>query len=159
MAREFAKSEIIRQKCSICGSKNKRFTELLYEKEMCGYRLTCCNCNHVDTFFNDEKYSHMGITEKGREVCLQVTTCDYRVCKHYRKYSLKYAARLLDRILSGLGTDCVCDNIDDCKKCEFYDTCPNKQNNDEINKNCNIEKSDSYQLVINGYENNNPKFH
>lgn len=159
MAREFAKSEIIRQKCSICGIKNKRFTELLYDGKMCGYRLTCCKCGHVDTFFNDTIYNHCAITD-GREVCIQVTTCDNRGCKYYKKYSLKYAARLLDRILNGLETDCICDTDINCNDCEFNEFCPNKQNNDnEPNYNCNIENSDRYQLVINGYKNNNPKFH
>jgi hypothetical protein len=156
MAREFAKSEIIRQKCSICGSKNKRFTELLCDGKMCGYRLTCCKCGHVDTFFNDEKFSEIGSISKGREVCIQVTTCNTKKCQYYNRYPLSYAARLIDRILSGLGTDCMYDNGMNCKDCEFKDICPNKQNNDPEN---NIEISDRYQLVINGYRNNNPKFH
>lgn len=156
MAREFAKSEIIRQKCSICGSKNKRFTELLYDGKMCGYRLTCCNCGHIDTFFNDEKFSKLGVTTKGREACIQVTTCNNRKCPYFKKYPLKYAARLIDGILNGQGTDCMYNNEMNCNNCEFSDICPNKQNNENEN---NIENSDSNQLVINGYINNNPKFH
>jgi hypothetical protein len=159
MAREFSKSEIIRQKCSICGTKNKKFTELVRNDKMCGYKLTCCNCNHTDTFLNDTSDTK---TTKGREVCLQVSTCNNRTCEHYRKYSLEYASKLLDKILSGLNSDCVCDSITNCNQCEFYNYCENKK--DDSNKenemvNYYIEKSDIYQLVINGYENNNPKFH
>ena len=52
MAREFATSEVIRQKCSICGSKNKLYTEIQYKGIHYGYMLTCCNCGHVDIFMD-----------------------------------------------------------------------------------------------------------
>ena len=158
MAREFSKSEIIRQKCSICGSKNKRFTQILQDGKTCGYRLTCCNCNHVDTFYNKDYSTDIGSTTKGLEVCIQVTTCNCKACKYYKKYPLKYAAMLIDRVLNGYGTDCVYDNNMDCKNCEFVDICPNKKDNETENNYC-IEKSHYHQLVINGYTDNNPKFH
>ena len=156
MAREFAKSEIIRQKCSICGSKNKRFVELVQDGKMCGYELICCNCNHIDTFFNDMKVNTKTNIKRGREVCIHVSPCGCNPCIYYKKYSLSYAARLLDRILNGYGTDCLYDNGMKCSDCEFADICPNK--NKEENK-YNIENLDTHQLVINGYTDNNPKFH
>ncbi len=160
MAREFSKSEIIRQKCSICGNKNKKFTEILHQSQMCGYILTCCNCGHVDRFYDESKFIDVAVG-KGREICIQVTTCNNKRCKYYKKYSLHYSSDLLEKILNGLSIDCVKDG--NCDECEYYCMCPNschnKQNSNDSNLNNEIKFSDSCKLDINGYKNNNPKFH
>ena len=159
MAREFSKSEIIRQKCSICGIKNKKFTELLYDNKMSGYRLTCCNCGHVDTFYKDDSFSDTIKFDKGREVCIQVTTCKYKTCPYYQKYNLQHASFLLGRILNGLDTSCITNGDGTCTSCTC-ENCPNyNPNNPNTESNSSIKISDSYKLDINGYRNNNPKFH
>lgn len=91
MSRKFAKSEIIRQKCSICGSKNKLYTEIIYSGIHYGYMLTCCNCGHVDIFMkeNTDPSGILGsIYHKGKEQCIQLTTCHNKECRYYGKSSL-----------------------------------------------------------------------
>jgi hypothetical protein len=143
MSREFAKSEIIRQKCSICGIKNKIFTELIYDHKMIGYKLTCCNCGHVDTFFfNDHDIDHL--YTKGREVCIQVTTCKNKKCHLYGLYSLHQASIMIDSILNG-------------KDCDIFDDNENNNDDEFINNSNNF--SDTIQLDINGCCKCKPKFH
>ena len=154
MSREFATSEIIRQKCSICGSKNKLYTEITFKGIHYGYYLTCCNCGHVDTFIEDQNGpSGMldALFHRGREICIQNTTCTHKDCKYHGKSSLWNAKTTLD---------------------EAY----NNQNGIEnpINQNvgyagcgcpiCNPcaianEKSDKLQLDINDCNSSNPRFH
>lgn len=152
MAREFSTSEIIRQKCSICGMNNKKYTELIYEGKQCGYKLTCCNCNHIDTFINDADHIATHVYEKGREICIHLTTCKNKKCPYYGKYPLWSAATRLDDILNGLETnDCIC-NSDSCN-CG----CNNSSNKSQSS---NIIKiSNTVQLDINGYKIDKPKFH
>ena len=161
MAREFSKSEIIRQKCSICGSKNKKFTEIVNaDKIMRGYKLTCCNCGHIDTFFNNTDNIDIQTYTNEREVCIQVTTCRHKTCKYYGKYNLHQSSRILERILNGLDTDCIIEGGNICTNCNCSCNCPNNsQNSNDTNIKNEIEISDSYQLDINGYKYNNPKFH
>ena len=101
MSREFAKSEIIRQKCSICGMNNKMYTELIWNKKKCGYKLTCCNCSPIDAFVDDE-FADILKFNRGREICIQLTTCKNRSCKYYGMCSLREAADLLEKSLTHL---------------------------------------------------------
>lgn len=81
--REFAKSEIIRQKCGICGSKNKMYTEILFNGNPYGYMLTCCNCGHIDTFMDSEIGSGgliRGWMREGKRICIQLTSCKKKDC-------------------------------------------------------------------------------
>ena len=140
MAREFSTSEIIRQKCSICGINNKKYMELVYDNEMVGYKLTCCNCNHVNTFISNINHIADHIYKKGREVCVHLTTCKNKTCPYYNMYPLWTATTKIDDILNN--------------KCD-----PDDNIDSENNQNNNIEKSDMDKLVINGYEIDEPKFH
>lgn len=145
MSREFSTSEIIRQKCSICGMNNKKYTELVYDNKRCGYKLTCCNCGHVDTFIEDGEHIATHVYEKGREVCVHLTTCKNKTCKYYNKYPLWRAAMKIEDILNNVDNECTGDSNCECG----------------CNSSCNtiIENSDSDKLDINGYEINKPKFH
>ena len=156
MSREFSTSEIIRQKCSICGMNNKKYTELVYNNETCGYKLTCCNCGHVDTFIEDDDHIatyvygnstiyYVSEDGKGREICIHHTTCKNRACKYHGKYPLWRAVTQLDDILNDIdqSNDCTCGS-NNC-------TCNNSGSV--------IKNSDSDKLDINGYEINKPKFH
>ena len=145
MSREFAKSEIIRQKCSICGIKNKLFTELVYENKTIGYKLTCCNCGHCDTFFFDDSHKAQDNYTKGREVCIHITTCKNKQCPYYGSYSLHQASLMIDAILNG-------------KEYNFND---NNNNDDDKLENDNINNNflDTIELDINGCCTFNPKFH
>lgn len=144
MAREFSTSEIIRQKCSICGSKNKIYTDLVSNKKHVGFTLTCCNCGHEDVFVNNDLVSKKGTYKSGESVCIHVSPCDHKTCKYYGKYSLKDAAEMITNLLNGI------------------DIKDNNSNNNETSSNKIpthvIENSDSNQLVINGCK-CNPKFH
>lgn len=147
MAREFSTSEIIRQKCYICGMNNKKYTELIYNKSKCGYKLTCCNCSHVDTFITDIEHIADHLYTKGKEICIHHTTCKNRLCPYYGEYPLWTAAMKIDDILNGLDDkSCTCNSI----------PCTCNKNNSQ---NSNIKKSDDTKLVINGYDIDKPKFH
>ena len=143
MAREFSTSEIIRQKCSICGMNNKKYTELVHNGKYCGYKLTCCNCGHVDTFITDPDYIATHVYDKGREVCVHLTTCKNIQCPYYNKYPLWRAATKIEDIL----------NLVDEEENATNNGCGIQ------NQNSRIENLDKYKLDINGYEVNKPKFH
>lgn len=142
MAREFSTSEIIRQKCSICGIKNKIYTDLIYKKKHIGFMLTCCNCGHKDIFMDSELSAKNINYTTGQSVCIQVTTCNNKACEYYGKYSLKTASDYISNLLNGNTID---DGI-------------NKNNSTSNNLNNLIENSNSDKLVINGC-NFNPRFH
>ena len=142
MAREFSTSEIIRQKCSICGMNNKKYTELIYNDNICGYKLTCCNCNHVDTFINDSDHIATHVYGKGREICIHLTTCKHKNCPLYGKYPLWTAATKLNDILNNV----------DSNGCASSCDCDNKTITE-------IKFLNTVQLDINGYEIDKPKFH
>lgn len=87
--REFAKSEVIREKCHWCGSKNKLHTELITsDSSVVGYSIRCCNCGRVDTFINPKLYSSIGIYHNGglstgRQKCIQESFCPHLQCPLY----------------------------------------------------------------------------
>ena len=129
MSREFSTSEIIRQKCYTCGSKNKLYTEFVYSGIHYGYMLTCCNCGHVDIFMKEgvDPSGILGaIYHKGRECCIQLTTCHNKDCKYYGKSSLWNAKTTIDDALNGTNTS-KSDN--------------DKKNNCECEENCNCNKN------------------
>ena len=143
MAREFSTSEIIRQKCSICGMNNKKYTELVYNGQICGYKLTCCNCNHVDTFITNADHIATHTYSKGREVCIHLTTCKNKKCPYYGVYPLWTAATKLNDFLNSTEYNACDCGSEDCN----------------CNKNDVINFSDNDKLDINGYEIDKPKFH
>ena len=149
MAREFATSEIIRQKCSICGMNNKKYTELVYDGETVGYKLTCCNCNHVNTFINNSEYIATNVYNKGREICIHLTTCKNKTCQYYGKYPLWTSAMHINDILNNN------ENINN-PTCPNNCTCGCNQSDITLDE---IKFSNTAQLDINGYEINEPKFH
>ena len=92
--REFAKSEIIKQKCYICGCRNKGFSELLDDKvnTYAGFRLKCCNCGNVLTFYRD--YTDNGTmpplkVHPGKEKCIKLSFCPHKDCKLYTQGDCK----------------------------------------------------------------------
>ena len=150
MSREFSTSEIIRQKCSICGIKNKIYTELIYNGKYCGYKLTCCNCGHVDTFIIDDDQIASHVYTKGREVCIHLTICKNKRCPYYGKYPIWTAATTIENILNGLPTD--------------GENSGNNNGNNTGNNGTNCEicmnkNSNDIQLDINRYEFDRPKYH
>lgn len=112
--REFAKSEIIRQKCSICGSKNKLYTEFTYQGLHYGYDLTCCNCGHTDTFIDSENGVGgliRGWMKEGKRACIQLTTCTKVKCPFYKNSKLWDDDTILDEDgNNGNKTDNMCGN-------------------------------------------------
>ena len=142
MSREFSKSEIIRHKCSICGIRNKLFTELVSENKTVGYKLTCCNCGHCDTFFFDDSHIVPINYDKGREVCVHITTCQNKTCPYYNLYSIYQASKMIKSILNG-------------EEYSFDNEDVNDIEDDDINNNF----SNTIELDINGCCKLNPKFH
>ena len=155
MAREFATSEIIRQKCSICGSKNKLYTEIQYKGLHYGYMLTCCNCGHVDIFM-DSLNGPSGLLDslfqKGKEICIQLTTCKKTECKFHGKSSLWDAKTTLDEAFKKQnGENIDSSNTNDLTSETF--SCPCR---------CpgTLGNSNDVQLDINGCnETYDPRFH
>lgn len=132
--REFAKSEIIRQKCSICGSKNKLYTEMVYQGTFYGYNLTCCNCGHIDIFMDSEKGTGgfiRGWLREGKQYCIQLTTCTKKDCPLYG------TSKLWNH-----GTDFESSLVKPCEKQLTDNMCGNP-----IGSN---ENSNSIELDING---------
>ena len=156
MSREFSTSEIIRQKCSICGSKNKLYTEIRYKGIHYGYMLTCCNCGHVDTFI--ESYNGpSGILyadfQKGKEVCIQLTTCTHTDCKYYGKFKIWDAATTIDDLLNGKDSESSnANNSVDCgcgsQSCSCNRGCAGLDGD-----------SDIIHLNISEDKSSNPRFH
>lgn len=87
--REFARTEVIREKCHWCGCKNKLFTNLVREDgNIVGHVLRCCNCGRTDTFINpglqDEiKRFLNGKLFPGSQKCIQESFCPHKQCSLY----------------------------------------------------------------------------
>ena len=55
--REFEDLEMTKQKCFICGCKNKVHTELFDRtNRFIGYRLKCCACGNTHDFLLNHHY-------------------------------------------------------------------------------------------------------
>lgn len=89
--REFEFREIYRQKCFICGCKNKVHTELLdHSGKFVGYALKCCACGDVHEFLlNYEENGKKGLSslyyKKGKQTCIQPSFCPHTDCELYGK--------------------------------------------------------------------------
>ena len=100
--REYARYEYAKEKCPICGCRNKVFTPV-YDDDACncdrckcgereafnvGFQLKCCNCGFVRVYRTS--YLHNGDplrSEKdlvrGRDVCFQPSPCPHKNCPLY----------------------------------------------------------------------------
>ena len=87
MTREFEHRHMVRQKCAICGCKNKVHTELLdLDNNLVGYSLTCCACGNKMKFSLDYKNNGTGKKVKihdGKQTCIQPSFCPRKDCKLY----------------------------------------------------------------------------
>lgn len=161
MSREFATTEIIRQKCSICGSKNKLYTEFKYKGIHYGYQLTCCNCGHIDEFMDAYRSPSgivMGMFSKGREVCIRFQDCKHTECPYYGKGSIWDAKTTIDDAFNDQndGTDDDSDEDENCCNCGCKATSFQVTFDDGK---LVIGKSNPNQLDINKCDDNNPRFH
>ena len=158
MAREFATTEIIRQKCSICGSKNKLYTEFKYKGFHYGYQLTCCNCGHIDEFMDAYRSPSgivMGMFSKGKEVCIRFQDCKHTECPYYWKGSIWNAKTTIDDAFNDQTNG---NNNSEENKCKCG--CQAETVTVTINGTTIIGNSDTNQLNVNKCEsNNNPRFH
>ena len=167
MSREFATSEIIRQKCSICGSKNKMYTVFNYKGVHYGYQLTCCNCGHVDQFMDAYKSPAgivMGAFARGKEVCIRFQDCSHSECPYYNKGFIWDSATTIDDAFKNQidGSLNTCDNK--CNSCSRKDTCTkccvDTRTVTLTGTEYVIRNSNDVQLDINACESSsNPKFH
>ena len=91
--REFEKYEMVKQKCHICGCKNKVHTELINRQgQFAGYSLKCCNCGRTDVFYLDHQTN--GLPDNfhpyvnGKQRCIQPSYCPKKDCPLYGKSSM-----------------------------------------------------------------------
>ena len=88
--REYARTEIIREKCHFCGCKNKLFTELIKaDHTEIGMVLRCCNCGKLTFHINPglgidvvENYINHKIYA-GKSKCIQESYCPHTPIVHY----------------------------------------------------------------------------
>lgn len=91
--REFEDLEMTKQKCFICGCKNKVHTELFDRtNRFVGYRLKCCACGNTHDFLlnhevngKDDKFTPY---HYGKESCVQMSYCPHKDCPLYGKRNL-----------------------------------------------------------------------
>ena len=110
--REFAKREIINEKCHICGSRNKIFAYIAddIDNKLLGYTLKCCACGRKnDLYFGSKGRADMLLpptkhTHTLEPECIQISFCPMKECPLY-------------------GT---------CKHCYGDDTKPVKKEKDEL---------------------------
>lgn len=89
--REYARTEIMREKCHYCGCKNKLFTDIerSFDGIVVGMTLRCCNCGHTVTHLNPSlgiDIVNAFINQKlksGKSKCIQETYCPHKQCPLY----------------------------------------------------------------------------
>ena len=87
--REIEFREIFRDKCPMCGCKNKIHTELIDQYgKFVGYTLKCCGCGSYREFLLDrdsDKTPHLSY-KNGKQTCIQPSGCPhFQTCKLYHK--------------------------------------------------------------------------
>lgn len=89
--REYARTEIIREKCHYCGCKNKLFTDIerSFDGVVVGMTLRCCNCGNTVTHLNPslgidivEAYINKKL-RSGKSKCIQESYCPHTQCPLY----------------------------------------------------------------------------
>ena len=86
MTRAFEHRHMVRQKCAICGCKNKVHTELFdLNNQFIGYSLKCCACGNKLNFFLDYKNNGLQETKihEGKQTCIQPSFCPRKDCPLY----------------------------------------------------------------------------
>lgn len=81
--------ERMREKCHLCGCKNKVRTELIDEfGNKVGFNLKCCNCGRSIDYL-DDKFRNGDCCskeyKKGEQSCIRPTGCPYKDCALYHK--------------------------------------------------------------------------
>ena len=90
--REFAKTEIFRYKCPICGSNNKKMIPIMWKKVPYGFTLHCCNCGHIEEFIKPSKHigglynGHFEAGEEKYQRCYMLNECPHTRCPLYGTY-------------------------------------------------------------------------
>lgn len=85
--REFAETEMVREKCHICGCKNKLVIPLS-NKNTIGIAIRCCNCGRTINYINPERvpyvmdFIHGNIYAKS-PTCIQESYCPHTKCELY----------------------------------------------------------------------------
>lgn len=92
--RDYGETEIIREKCHWCGSKNKLYTDLLSGRLIIGGAIRCCNCGEVQIHINPENdvYMQLYLSRKyvrGQSRCIQESPCVHTKCSFYRQPLIK----------------------------------------------------------------------
>ena len=108
--REFEMYEIFKEKCHVCGCRNKVHAELIDKSDkLIGYSLKCCGCGNYKEFMLDYHDNGKNITHDFRianQKCLQPSHCPRKDCPLFgtcgRDDPSKYEKRKED--------SCNCDN-------------------------------------------------
>lgn len=132
--REYARYEYAKEKCPICGCRNKVFTPV-YEDEQSncdrckcgereaynvGFQLKCCNCGYIRVFRtnhlrNGNPFASEDDLVRGRDICFQPSPCYKKDCPLYGTcpdFWKKYASDASDWRKCGNGS--CCDNNSNC---------------------------------------------
>lgn len=84
--REFAFDEIHTYKCRVCGCKLKTSTDLIFDDEIVGYSLHCCNCGKTMVFTNSNEAQELFLDNKlkpGIVHCHKPSYCPHKDCPLY----------------------------------------------------------------------------
>jgi len=88
--REYGRTEVIREQCYYCGSRNKllTYTKDAYTGEEVGMILRCCACGGLMFNIDPAKYDVMthfinGKLLKSRDKCIRNAFCPHKQCPLY----------------------------------------------------------------------------
>lgn len=107
--REFEMNEIFKEKCHVCGCRNKVHAELKdIHDNLVGYSLKCCGCGNYREFMLDYKDNGKNIQRNFKSVnqkCLQPSYCPRTDCPLYGTCGRDDLSSYQKR----KETSCVCD--------------------------------------------------
>jgi hypothetical protein len=86
--RQYEKFEWSKEKCMICGCRNKIHSELFEDvtDKFLGYSLKCCACGHMRLYFNEHSYNGLLDIPKfhiGHQKCYRRSFCPHKDCLLY----------------------------------------------------------------------------
>lgn len=81
--RAYERFEWYKEKCMICGCRNKVYSELLENitDRYIGFSLKCCACGHLRMYFNERSYNGRLEIPKyhiGKQECCRRQACPFR---------------------------------------------------------------------------------
>lgn len=114
--REFERTEVMREKCHICGCKNKLYTNIVTKSgKIVGYTLRCCNCGRTIKYMDPNINIVCQATYVGSRKCIQESYCPHKNCPLYGTCGRHKKKPPKDNKNNGGNKKCNCD----CNNCEL----------------------------------------